>query len=245
MESFVACQIANHKEARLPSKTEANPKQCGAVTVLVPSEINGVTTRTGKFTTTLARSAAEDGILPKPATYVKPHLRRNATEGEIQPRTVKDTQECSDSVVNSPMSNKPKAPHAAVPVEIDLSKDPFPHRIEKTKEDKHFNKFLEIMKDVQVTILMLDAVLHVPMYAKFFKDLMSKKISIDDSEVVTLTKECSAVIQNIVPQKLEDPGSFCIPCLIGNRVFNTLCDLGSSVSVLAHSLNCLMPLGDL
>jgi hypothetical protein len=92
---------------------------------------------------------------------------------------------------------------------------------------------------------MLDAVLHVPMYAKFFKDLMSKKISIDDSEVVTLTKECSAVIQNIVPQKLEDPGSFCIPCLIGNRVFNTLCDLGSSVSVLAHSLNCLMPLGDL
>jgi hypothetical protein len=79
MESFVACQIANQKEARLPSKTEANPKQCGAVTVLMPCEVNGVTTRTGKFTTLLGRPTAEDGILPKPATYVTPHLRRNAT----------------------------------------------------------------------------------------------------------------------------------------------------------------------
>jgi len=74
---------------------------------------------------------------------------------------------------------------------------------------------------------------------------MSKKRSIDDSEVVAITKEGSEVIRNTVPQKLEDPGSFCIPCLIGDRVFNALCDLGSSVSVLPHSLNCLMPLGDL
>jgi hypothetical protein len=82
-ESFVACQIANKKEARLLSKIEANPKQCGAVTVLMPSEVNGVTTRTGKFTTLLGRPVVEDEILPKPATYVTPHLRRNATEGEI------------------------------------------------------------------------------------------------------------------------------------------------------------------
>jgi hypothetical protein len=101
------------------------------------------------------------------------------------------------------------------------------------------------MKDVQVTIPILDAVLHVPMYAKFFKDLMSKKRSIDDSELVTLTKECNPVIQNTVPQKLEDLGSLCIPYLFVNRVFNALCDLGSSVSILCHSLNHLTPLGDL
>ena len=85
----------------------------------------------------------------------------------------------------------------------------------------------------------------MPMYAKFFKDLLTKKRSIDDFEIVTLTKECSAIIQNTLPKKLDDPGSLCIPCLIGNKVFNALCDLGSSVSVLPKSVCQMMPLGEL
>ena len=59
----------------------------------------------------------------------------------------------------------------------------------------------------------------VPMYAKFFKDLLTKKINLEEVEVVTMTKECSALILNDLPPKLDDPGSFCIPCLIGDRVF--------------------------
>lgn len=71
---------------------------------------------------------------------------------------------------------------------------PFPARIEKSKEDKLYAKFLENMKDVQITIPVLKAVLHVHMYAKFFKELLTKKNSIDEPEIVTLTKECGAVI---------------------------------------------------
>jgi hypothetical protein len=74
MENFVAYQTANQKDARLPSKTEANPKPCGVVTVVAPSEVNGVTTRTGKSTTILEKQPGEDGILSRPVTYVTPHL---------------------------------------------------------------------------------------------------------------------------------------------------------------------------
>jgi hypothetical protein len=89
-------------------------------------------------------------------------------------------------IANPSVSNasKTKTPQTSLPAEMNMSKVLFPERLEKNKEDKQFNKFLEIMKDVQVTIPILDAVLHVPMYAKFFKDLMSKKRSIDDSELV-------------------------------------------------------------
>jgi len=90
------------------------------------------------------------------------------------------------------------------------------------------------MKDVQITIPVLDAVLHIPLYAKNFKDLISKKRGIEYAEVVTLTKECSAVIQNNLPIKLDDPGSFSVPCTIGKKTFSALCDLGSSVSVIPH-----------
>ncbi|KAG8060245.1 hypothetical protein GUJ93_ZPchr0002g23128 [Zizania palustris] len=39
---------------------------------------------------------------------------------------------------------------------------PFPERFEKSSEDKQFAKFLDMMKDVQITIPILDVVLHVP-----------------------------------------------------------------------------------
>ena len=95
---------------------------------------------------------------------------------------------------------------------------------------------------MQITIPILDAVLHVPMYAKFFKEQLTKKRNINEPEVVTLTKECGAVIQNKLPPKLEDPGSLCIPCLIGSKSFPALCDLGSSVIPL--SVCEALPLGD-
>ena len=88
------------------------------------------------------------------------------------------------------------------------------------------------MKEFQITIPILDAVLHIPMYAKFFKELIAKKRSLEDPEIVALTEECSVVILNYMPKKLCDPGSFSIPCVIGRRTFTALCDLGSSVSVL-------------
>ena len=50
--------------------------------------------------------------------------------------------------------------------------------------------------------------------------------------------ECSAIIQQkIVQEKLEDPGSFTLPCSIRQLTFsNSLCDLGASVSIMPLSM---------
>ncbi|KAL6512142.1 hypothetical protein OROGR_021739 [Orobanche gracilis] len=45
----------------------------------------------------------------------------------------------------------------------------------------------------------------MPNYAKFLKNVMSKKRSLEDYETMMLTEESSAIIQRKLPQKLKDP----------------------------------------
>ncbi|KAL4371555.1 hypothetical protein AHAS_Ahas06G0177500 [Arachis hypogaea] len=69
----------------------------------------------------------------------------------------------------------------------------------------------------------------MPLYVKFMKELLSKKKLLKGDETVILTKECSAIIQNNLPKKMLDPGSFQIPCTIRSTTFEkVLCDLGQA-----------------
>ncbi|XP_027348041.1 uncharacterized protein LOC113859473 [Abrus precatorius] len=73
----------------------------------------------------------------------------------------------------------------------------------------------------------------MPSYAKFMKELLSKKRKLENDKTVPLTEECSAILQRKLPQKLKDPGSFSIPCSIGNcTIGKALCDLGASINLM-------------
>ncbi|XP_015949347.1 uncharacterized protein LOC107474256 [Arachis duranensis] len=77
----------------------------------------------------------------------------------------------------------------------------------------------------------------MPLYAKFLKELMTKKRSWKNNETVILTEECSTIIQHKLPQKLKDPGSFQIPCVIGEiTVEKALCDLGASINLMSVAM---------
>ncbi|XP_020987541.1 uncharacterized protein LOC110275677 [Arachis duranensis] len=66
---------------------------------------------------------------------------------------------------------------------------------------------------------------------------MTKKRSWRNEETVLLTEECSAIIQHKLPQKLKDPGSFQIPCIIGEvMVEKALCDLGASINLMSLTM---------
>jgi len=86
----------------------------------------------------------------------------------------------------------------------------------------------------------------MPTYAKFLKEILSKKTKIEEDETVNLTEECSAIILNKLPPKPKDPGSFSIPCVIGSEVVKkAMCDLGSSVSLMSLSLYERVGIGEL
>ncbi|KAD4385220.1 hypothetical protein E3N88_25388 [Mikania micrantha] len=46
----------------------------------------------------------------------------------------------------------------------------------------------------------------MPKYAKFLKDLLTNKRKMEELSTATLSKKCSAVVQNKLPQKKTDPG---------------------------------------
>ena len=91
----------------------------------------------------------------------------------------------------------------------------------------------------------MDALEQMPTYVKFMKDILSKKQRLEEYETITLTEECSAIIQEKFPHKLKDPGSFTIPYTIGNAVFErALCDIGASINLMSLSIFRILGLGE-
>ncbi|XP_057734408.1 uncharacterized protein LOC130949795 [Arachis stenosperma] len=78
---------------------------------------------------------------------------------------------------------------------------------------------------------------HMPPYIKCMKELLIKKRTLKGGQTVIMNKECSALIKKDLPLKKKDPGSFHIPCAIGDtRIDRGFCDLGASINVIPLSL---------
>nr|XP_009758947.1 PREDICTED: uncharacterized protein LOC104211568 [Nicotiana sylvestris]XP_016481014.1 PREDICTED: uncharacterized protein LOC107802089 [Nicotiana tabacum] len=89
---------------------------------------------------------------------------------------------------------------------------------------------MEVLKQIQVNIPLIDALREMPGYAKMMKDLMSRKFDFQDLETITLTQTCSVVMSRPITENLSDPRSFTILCIIGSYAFaKALCDLGASI----------------
>jgi hypothetical protein len=89
-----------------------------------------------------------------------------------------------------------------------------------------------VIQKLYINIPFLDVV-QVPTYVKYLQDILNNKRPLPSTEVIKLTKECSAAILNTSPVKKKDPGCPTIDCSIGSENFeNALCDLGASVSVM-------------
>ena len=104
---------------------------------------------------------------------------------------------------------------------------------------------MEVFKKLHIDIPFADALEQMPSYVKFMKDILSQKRRLSDFETINLTEECSAILQRKLPQKLKDPGSFTIPCTIGNAIFErALCDLGASINLMPLSIFRHLGLGE-
>ena len=91
--------------------------------------------------------------------------------------------------------------------------------------EEQFSRFLDMFKKIEINITFVEALTQMPNYAKFFKDILSKKRRFVEEGVVSLTATGSAVIQRSLLVMMQDPESFTIPYTIGNVEFKkALCD---------------------
>ncbi|XP_052623276.1 uncharacterized protein LOC111904849 [Lactuca sativa] len=126
-------------------------------------------------------------------------------------------------------SNKPIKPLVIPP--------PFPSRLAFSKKIEEENELFETFRKVQINIPLLNAIKKIPSYAKFLKDLCTKKRKFKANEKIQVNANVSAVIQKKLPPKCKDPGIFAIPCTIGDlHVKSAMLDLGASINVMPYSV---------
>ncbi|XP_019238240.1 PREDICTED: uncharacterized protein LOC109218337 [Nicotiana attenuata] len=123
---------------------------------------------------------------------------------------------------------------------------PFPQNQSREKLDKQSGKFLDVLKQVHVNLPFTEVLSQMPTYAKFLKDILTKKRKIEETSVVKLTEHCNVILQNKLTQKCEDPGSFTkvwrsrefyYTLLCRNYYFDkSVCDSGASINLMPLSM---------
>ena len=77
---------------------------------------------------------------------------------------------------------------------------PFPHRLVKKTEDGKYRRFITMLKQLSINVPLVEALEQMPGYAKFMKDLVTKKRSFtfeDDDRM----QHCSAISTRSLVQK--------------------------------------------
>ena len=118
---------------------------------------------------------------------------------------------------------------------------PFPSKkISKDAVDSKYNKFMKVLKGLNINIPFTDALTEMPAYAKFLKDILIKKSSIlelvDKYNDMPYSNQCSALNKNNLPMKLNESGRFAITIALGSHRYKTFCDLGVGTSLLPLSI---------
>ncbi|GKA55396.1 reverse transcriptase domain-containing protein [Tanacetum coccineum] len=126
---------------------------------------------------------------------------------------------------------------------------PYPERMkvrEKDKPSAQQSRFMKLFKQLRLEIGLKDALIEMPKFNKWLSTLLRNKEKLEEIAITTVNAECSAIILNKVPEKLEDPRKFLIPCALQelDRI-SALADSGASINLLPYSIYKQLGLGAL
>ena len=103
-----------------------------------------------------------------------------------------------------------------------------------------------MFKKLEINIPFAESLAQMSHYAKFIKDIIRKKRKLDEGGVVSLSTNCSTIIQKNLPPKMQDLGSFTIPCTMGEYEFGkALCDSGANINMMSLSVVKRLSLGEI
>ncbi|XP_019244312.1 PREDICTED: uncharacterized protein LOC109224183 [Nicotiana attenuata] len=162
-------QIANILSERipctLPADTEKNPKET----------VNDVTLRSGQ-------------VLKDPT----PSQKEAAPEKESGKELKIEDDKKAEKKIGRKRDEKKKEETSRREESNDVSKHmpalPFPQTLYREKLDKQFERFLEMLRQVNVNLPFTEVLSQMPAYAKFLKEILTKKRKIEETSVVKLTE---------------------------------------------------------
>ncbi|XP_013630968.1 uncharacterized protein LOC125579952 [Brassica napus] len=114
---------------------------------------------------------------------------------------------------------------------------PFPPNKTQTKRELDKAICKKAFDKITLEMPLSDAIKVSPSVKKYVKDMVSNSFPAAERSVMMVSEEVSAIIQGETSIKRPDPGSFVLDCNIRNKSFpRSLCDLGSSVNLMPHSV---------
>ena len=114
---------------------------------------------------------------------------------------------------------------------------PFPPNKTQTKRELDKAICKKAFDKIMLEMPLSDAIKVSPSIKKYVKDIVSNSFPAAEHSVMMVSEEVSAIIKGGTPIRRPDPGSFILDCNIRNKNFpRSLCDLGSSVNLMPHSV---------
>ncbi|XP_061349033.1 uncharacterized protein LOC133294399 [Gastrolobium bilobum] len=207
--------------------------------------IQNLQTQIGQLATSMNQAQPSSSSLP---SQTVPNPKGSGNVSAISLRSGKQLKEPNKSVVESSQggdSSSRKQNTDTSDIHIPL---PFLQRAIQSKKQAakaQDKEILDTFRKVEVNILLLDAIQQIPRYAKFLKELCTNKKRLKGDERVSVSQNVSALIQPM-PKKCQYPGTFTIPCIIGNSIFHDcMLDLGAFINVMPESVYKSLGLGPL
>ena len=110
----------------------------------------------------------------------------------------------------------------------------------------HMEKILEMFNQVKLNVPLLDAIQQVPTYAKFLKDMCTKKRKTNVLKKVFLATNISELLSGPISVKYNDLRCPIIACTVGQtEISRALLDLGANINLFPLSVYQQPGLGEL
>ncbi|GJR96883.1 hypothetical protein Tco_0269057 [Tanacetum coccineum] len=96
-----------------------------------------------------------------------------------------------------------------------------------------------MFKQLRLEIGLKDALIEMPKFNKWLSSLLRNKEKLEEIAITIVNVECSAIIMNKVPEKLEDPGKFLIPSGLEALISYRNIDFENRKGRLVHAISII------
>ncbi|GJX89484.1 reverse transcriptase domain-containing protein [Tanacetum coccineum] len=243
----VIAKVSSNSLTNLTEYAKSRPSQ----TVTNPREhVNAITTRSGKTCEGPSTPLVPTPVVSNPLK--EPEQNLEMSMDKVQKPSLESIAQVPPPEEEESIFMKIPKPKAKKTVNIEIQepnsskptsyqpKLPYPERIKVRENDKpsaQHSRFLKMFKQLRLEIGLKDALVEMPKFNKWLSLLLRNKEKLEEIAITIVNAECSAIIMNKVPEKLEDPGKFLIPCALQelDRT-SALADSGASINLLPHSI---------
>ncbi|GJZ92929.1 hypothetical protein Tco_0664994, partial [Tanacetum coccineum] len=185
--------VSSSNSGTLPSQTVTNPRE----------HVNAITTRSGKTCEGPSTPLVPTPIVSTPLK--EPEQNPETSMDKVQKPSLESTAQVPPPEEEESIFMEIPKPKAKKTVNIEIQEPNSPKPISYQPK----LPYPERMK-----IGLKDALVKMPKFNKWLSGLLRNKEKLKEIAITTVNVECSAIILNKVPEKLEDPGKFLILCAL-------------------------------